>query len=293
MELRQLRQFIAVAEERHFGRAAERLSTAQPALSQQIRQLEERLGVTLLERTTRRVDLTPAGQLLLDRGRRIVTDVEALAADVRQVGRGSAGALRLGFAGSATYGTMPRLAREVARRLPGATLRLQGEMSTPDMEAALRERTLDAAVLHPPVASPGLERRLVRRERLVLAVPTGCPLATGRPVPASALAGRPLVCHAPDSAVHRALEEMCRAAGFAPLIGQVARESAAVLSLVAAGGGEAVVPEALRALQLHGVAYEELADPPAVDLAVAWRSEDRSPLLRTVLTMLQELEDAE
>ena len=97
MELRQLNYFIAVAEERHFGRAAKRLHMAQPPLSQQIRQLEEQLGVKLLDRTTRRVDLTPAGQELLDRGRQIINEVETLKADVYQVGNGATGVLRVGF----------------------------------------------------------------------------------------------------------------------------------------------------------------------------------------------------
>ena len=153
MEIRQLNYFIAVAEERHFGRAAKRLHMAQPPLSQQIRQLEDQLGVQLLNRTTRRVDLTAAGQLLLDRGRQIVNDVETLRADVYQVGKGATGVLRVGFSGSATYGVMPRIARLTKQVLPGLSLALNGEMLTPSMEAGLRNGTLDAALLRPPVAS--------------------------------------------------------------------------------------------------------------------------------------------
>ena len=111
MDTRHLRYFIAVAEERHFGRAAQRLHMAQPPLSQQIRQLEEQLGTQLFERTTRRVELTPAGELLLDRGRRILRDLEELESDVAEVGAGAAGVIRIGLSGSATYRLLPTQVR--------------------------------------------------------------------------------------------------------------------------------------------------------------------------------------
>jgi len=133
MDIRQLNYFIAVAEERHFGRAAKRLHMAQPPLSQQIRQLEEQLGVRLLNRTTRRVELTAAGEELLNRGRQIVNAVGTLRADVYQVGQGAAGVLRVGFSGSATYGVMPPIVRRAKQALPGLSLELHGEMLTPAM----------------------------------------------------------------------------------------------------------------------------------------------------------------
>ena len=205
MELRQLNYFIAVAEERHFGRAAKRLHMAQPPLSQQIRQLEEQLGVKLLDRTTRRVDLTPAGQELLDRGRQIINEVETLKADVYQVGNGATGVLRVGFSGSATYSVMPRLVRHAKEQLPGVSLTLQGEMLTPAMEAGLRDHTLDAAILRPPVASQDIEYRIVSREELVVAMPSDSPLASGRPVAANELQEQNFVSYPPESAVYLSL----------------------------------------------------------------------------------------
>lgn len=291
MELRQLNYFIAVAEERHFGRAAKRLHMAQPPLSQQIRQLEEQLGVKLLDRTTRRVDLTPAGQELLDRGRQIINEVETLKADVYQVGNGATGVLRVGFSGSATYSVMPRLVRHAKEQLPGVSLTLQGEMLTPAMEAGLRDHTLDAAILRPPVASQDIEYRIVSREKLVVAMPSDSPLASGRPVAANELQEQNFVSYPPESAVYRTVSEMCRRAGFQLRIAQVTHETSTMLSFVAASSGIAVVPESVRALQLEGVLYAGLEDSPVTEMAVAWRRDDRSALLGNFLNLVMDVTD--
>ena len=283
MEIRQLTCFIAVAEERHFGRAADRLHMAQPALSLLIRQLEEHLGARLLDRTTRRVDLTPAGQELLDRGRRVLHDLELLEADVRREGDSSAGVLRLGFAGAAAYDVVPELARAVREGLPGVTLSLRGELPSPALESGLRDGSLDAALLHPPVASPGIRHRVVGREPLVVALPVDAPLTARPSVGVGALEGLPVVAHPPGSPLHRAAQELFLAAGLPLRIGQVAQDTASTLSLVAAGGGVALVPASVRALQLRGVVYAELEGSPQIDLALAWRDEDRSARLRAFL----------
>lgn len=283
MEIRQLTCFVAVAEERHFGRAAERLHMAQPALSLLIRQLEENLGARLLDRTTRRVDLTPAGQELLDRGRRVLHDLELLEADVRREGDSSAGVLRLGFAGAAAYDVVPELARAVREGLPGVTLSLRGELPSPALESGLRDGSLDAALLHPPVASPGIRHRVVGREPLVVALPVDAPLTARPSVGVGALEGLPVVAHPPGSPLHRAAQELFLAAGLPLRIGQVAQDTASMLSLVAAGGGVALVPASVRALQLREVVYAELEGSPQIDLALAWRDEDRSARLRAFL----------
>ncbi|RLY94200.1 LysR family transcriptional regulator [Kocuria tytonicola] len=289
MELRQLNCFIAVAEERHFGRAAARLHMAQPQLSEQIRRLEEQLDARLLERTTRRVDLTPAGQELLERGRRIVQETASLAAEVSRLGRATAGVLRAGSCGAATYGTMPRVARGLAAQLPGVTVRLRGELSGPAAETAVREGALDLALLHAPVVSPGLESRTLCREALVVAVPAGAPLATGRPLEVAELAGHEFVAHPPDSVLHRTVGELFRDAGVPWRITQMAHETAELLAHVAAGVGAAVVPASVAALRLPGVVYEELAAPATVDLAVVWRREERSPVVRSALVVVEEI----
>ncbi|MDP9696451.1 UNVERIFIED_ORG: DNA-binding transcriptional LysR family regulator [Arthrobacter globiformis] len=287
MEIRQLNYFIAVAEERHFGRAAERLHMAQPPLSQQIRQLEEQLGVRLLNRTTRRVELTAAGQELLTRGRQIVNAVGTLRADVYQVGQGAAGVLRVGFSGSATYGVMPPIVRRAKQELPGLSLTLHGEMLTPAMEEGLRDGTLDAALLRPPVASQEIEYHVVTREPLIVALPSFSPLAVDRPVSVHELQDQAFIAYPPDSVLYRTTSGICRKAGFQPRISQVISETSTMLSLVAAGGGVAIIPASIRALQLEGVVYRDIEEAPEVELAVAWRREDRSALLHNFLGVVR------
>lgn len=291
MELRQLTYFIAVAEERHFGRAAKRLHIAQPPLSQQIRQLEEQLGVKLFDRTTRRVDLTAAGALMLERGRSILNDVEALQADVYQVGQGATGVLHVGFSGASTYSVMPRIVRAAGTAYPGLTLDLHGEMLTPAMERGLLEHTLDAAILRPPVSSPEIDFRIINREPLVVALPAHSPLASDRPVSMVELTEQRFVTYPPESVMYRMTADLCREAGFQHRVSQMAQETSTILSFVAAGGGVALMPASVRSVQLRGVRYRELEDSPHAELAVAWRREDRSVLLSNFIQLVTELAD--
>ncbi|EME37381.1 MULTISPECIES: LysR family transcriptional regulator [Kocuria] len=291
MELRQLTYFIAVAEERHFGRAAKRLHIAQPPLSQQIRQFEEQLGVKLFDRTTRRVDLTAAGALMLERGRSILNDVEALQADVYQVGQGATGVLHVGFSGASTYSVMPRIVRAAGTAYPGLTLDLHGEMLTPAMERGLLEHTLDAAILRPPVSSPEIDFRIINREPLVVALPTHSPLASDRPLSMVELTEQRFVTYPPESVMYRMTADLCREAGFQHRVSQMAQETSTILSFVAAGGGVALMPASVRSVQLRGVRYRELEDSPHAELAVAWRREDRSVLLSNFIQLVTELAD--
>ncbi len=151
VELRHLRYFVAVAEERHFGRAADRLHIAQPPLSQQIRRFEAELGEPLLYRTTRSVELAPAGEVMLERGREILAAVDAAIEDARRAARGEYGRLAIGFTGSSTYALLPALAAALRRELPGVVLDLRGELLTPAQVERLLDGTLDLGLLRPPV----------------------------------------------------------------------------------------------------------------------------------------------
>ena len=183
MELRHLRYFVAVAEERHFGRAAARLHIAQPPLSQQIRRLEAELGEPLLYRTTRSVELSPAGEVLLERSREILAAVDAAVDDARRAARGEYGRLAIGFTGSSTYEMLPSLAAALRRELPGVVLDLRGELLTPAQVARLLDGTLDLGLLRPPVHERDLDTEVLRSEPLIAVLPESHPLADSDAVP--------------------------------------------------------------------------------------------------------------
>lgn len=289
METRHLKYFIAVAEERHFGRAAARLHMAQPPLSQQIRQLEEQLGTPLLVRTTRKVELTPAGQVLLDRGRRLLEELEILESDVQQVGLGATGVLRVGFTGTATYRLMPSIVQSASRRLPGLRITVRGEMLTPQMETDLEEGRLDVAVLRPPVRSQTIAHKLLEQDQLVAALPADSPLANNGILDLPELALEGFIGYPGNSVVNGVFLDACRRAGFQPRLVQEARETSTLLSLVSAGMGLALVPMTSPMFTFQGVVFRPLRDPPRIDLAVAWNRNNESALIQKFLTLFDSL----
>jgi DNA-binding transcriptional LysR family regulator len=288
VEIRQLHYFVTVARTRHFGQAAERLHMAQSPLSQAIRQLEAQLGTALFTRTTRRVELTPAGEALLRDAERILESVEAAQTRVRLVGDGRTGLLRVGATGLAAFRQLPQLARIAGRELPALVLRFQPDLLTPAQERALEEDRIDLAVLRPPLRRAGLASRLITRERLVLAVAAGHRLAGDEPVRLSELRDEDFVTYGvPDSVVDTAVTQACLAAGFLPRRAHQAAQTSIVLTLVAAGLGVAVLPESVRALRVEGVRLAPIADDVSVDLALAWRRDDPSPALARLLRALE------
>ena len=293
MELRHLRYFLAVAEERHFGRAAERLHMAQPPLSQQIKQLEAELGTRLFERTTRRVDLTAAGRLLVERATQILADVDSTAIDVAEVGRGAAGVLRVGVAGTATYRLMPEIVRIARHRLPRVRLQVVGEMLTPQMEEALLENRVDAAIIRPPVASAELRLDEFEQTPLVVALPKDHPLAreTG-PLAAEQLAGEDMVSYPSTSVVASAVAEISRRAGFRPRIVQEATETSTAIALVAAGLGLCVMPDSSALPMSASITVRPLTPTVTIGLATAWRAGDGSPLVAAFVDLVREAADA-
>lgn len=290
MELRHLRYFVAVAEERHFGRAAERLHIAQPPLSQQIRRLEAELGVTLLHRTTRSVEVAPAGEVLLVRAREILAAVDGATEDTRRAARGEFGRLAVGFTGSATYELLPKLAAALRSALPGVALNLRGELLTPAQVASLLDGTLDLGLLRPPVRERELAVEVVRREPLVAVLPEAHPLAAADAVPLEELKGEPFVVYPSHfrSVVHDAVEETCEAHGFLPRVALEVSETATLVSFVAAGLGVSLVPESVRHMTVRGAVYRPLAgDAATVELAVAWRRDDETAVLARALEVIR------
>ncbi|TDW15041.1 LysR family transcriptional regulator [Kribbella kalugense] len=288
MELRHLRYFVAVAEERHFGRAAARLHIAQPPLSQQIRQLEGELGLQLLRRTTRRVDLTPAGEAYLLRARQIIAAVSSAAGEAQRVAVGLQGRLVIGCVGSATYSLLPQLVRTLREELPDLEVAVQGEMLAPDQARALLEGRIDLGLLRPPVDEESLRVDVLRADRLIVAVPDGHRLAGRRRVRLAELADEDFVIHAGGgrSVMHDTVVELCREAGFEPRVRHEVAETSTLVTFVAAGLGIAVVPAPVAELMVPGVAYRALSGRASVELAAATRADDDAPYLERVLAVL-------
>jgi DNA-binding transcriptional LysR family regulator len=290
VELRHLRYFIAVAEERHFGRAADRLHIAQPPLSQQIRRFEEEIGAPLLFRTTRSVEVAPAGEVLLERGREILAAVDSAIEDARRAARGEYGRLAIGFTGSCTYAMLPALAAALGRELPGVVLDLQGELLTPAQVARLVDGTLDVGLLRPPVNERALSTEVLRSEALLAVLPESHRLARSEAVPLEQLEGEPFVTYPSHfrSVVHDAVEGACAAHGFKPTAAYEVAETATLVSFVAAGLGVSLVPASVRNMTVHGAVYRPLAhDTTRVELAAAWRRADDRPVLVRALDVIR------
>lgn len=292
MDLRHLRYFVAVAEELHFGRAAERLTMAQPPLSQAIRRLETDLGVELLHRSTRRVDLTDAGRGYLARARRILAEVDEAAHEARRIAAGAVGHLTIGCVGSATYSLLPALSRGLSLELSGVDFSFRGEMLVPDQAAALRTGEIDLALLRPPIADLSLTVLPLRRDRLVVAVPADHPLAALPQVEVADLAGADLIVHSADrrSVMYDVVLGLFRDAAVEPQIRHEVGETSTLVTLVAGGLGAAVVPEPVTALALDGVAFRPLARPDAgVDLAIAHRTDRTEPHLARAVSVVRRI----
>ncbi|MFP5022845.1 LysR substrate-binding domain-containing protein [Pseudonocardia phyllosphaerae] len=289
MEIRQLRYFVTVARTRHFGQAAERLHMNQSPLSQAIRQLESQIGATLFTRTTRKVDLTPAGEALLRDALRILESVGSAQERVQQIAEGRSGLVRVGSTGLAAYKQLPQLARIVAREAPGIVLKFVPDLLTPASESALTEDRIDVALLRPPVSRTGLVTRPIAREKLVAAVPDRHRLAGAGPVGLGELRDEPFVVYAAkESVVASAVTEACLAAGFLPHRAHEVAETSVMLTLVAAGLGIALLPESVLALRIEGVRFVGIADDASVDLALAWRADDDAPAIRTLVSALED-----
>ncbi|MEV0085111.1 LysR substrate-binding domain-containing protein [Saccharopolyspora sp. NPDC050642] len=288
MELRHLRYFVAVAETRHFGRAAKRLNMAQPPLSQAIRQLEAELGAELFARTTRQVQLTPAGAVFHDDALRILKSIDDAARRVKRLADGRHGVLRLGLTGSASYRQLPRLAHIVKRDLPGVELEIHPDLLTPAQEKALLRNEIDVGMLRPPTREDRIAHRTIAREPLVLVLPENHPLAGEPEVGMARLRAEQFIMYSASlrSVVNDAVVRSCLAAGFYPNCAHEIGEASTQVALVAAGLGVALAPASVQAFPLEGVVFVPVPDAESVELALAWRAEDDSPLLRNLLTTL-------
>lgn len=288
MELRHLRYFSAVADTQHFGRAADRLHLAQPALSQAIRQLEAELGTPLFVRTTRQVALTPAGEFFREETTRILAAIDDSVRGVRRIAEGRQGLLRIAFTGTAAHTQLPRIARAVKRELPGLALEIHADLLTAAQVARLTDGSLDLGVLRPPTTGDVLTVRTIAREPLVLAVAADHRLAEAPVVSMADLRTEDFIAFTgASSVVNEAVLRSCREAGFTPTVSHQAPGTTVMLPLVAADLGVALVPASVRASPLAGVVFRDVPDAASLDLALAWRTDDPDPALLAVLEVLE------
>jgi DNA-binding transcriptional LysR family regulator len=291
MELRHLRYFVAVAEELHFGRAAERLAIAQPPLSQQIQALERELGVALFTRHP--VRLTPAGEAFQQEAVATLRRAERAAEAARAAARGELGTIRVGFVSSAVYGALPAAVRRFRELHPGVVLALT-ELTTAFQLQGLHAGDLDVGIFRvdlPSLAETDLVAEPIAREPYVLALPADHPLAARARVPLAAVAKEPFVTfpYRSNPSLHGQIERFCLGAGFVPRVVQEATLMQTIVALVAAGIGVALVPASLQRLQLAGVTYRPLAEPDVQTELVAVRRRDGNvPGLAAFLALLRE-----
>ncbi len=286
-----MRYFVAVAEELHFGRAAERLNLAQQPLSAAIKRLESKVGVRLFERTSRRVELTEAGRVYLAEVRLILQRTADAADAARRAERGEVGQLSVGYASGTLHNVLPPTVRRFRERYPGVNLRLH-ELSSPEIEAALLKGDVQVGLLCPPVSDPTLLSEIVLREPLILALPRGHALARKRRVSLKTAANEAFVLYQRSikPSVYDAITGICRRAGFSPRVTQEGATEGAVVGLVAAGMGVALVSSSQRKAPGADIEYRFLDGPPVeVELAVAWERGNHSSLTAAFLRLVREV----
>lgn len=293
LELRQLRYFVTVAEELHFGRAAARLHMTQPPLSQAIAALEAGIATPLFVRNRRMVALTPAGAALLPEARRILAEAAALPELARRAASGEAGRLTLAFVTSADYSVLPPFLRRYRERYPAVHLTLQEATSDVQVDALLRGR-VDAGLLIPPLPERSLDELAYMKvldEPLILCAPAGLAvLRDAGPVRLQDLPHLPLIIFPREisPALYDAILSCFGAAGITPVIGQQAIQMQTIVSLVSGGMGLALVPQSVSNLMRPGVEYRALAAPtPLVETGIAWRRDNESPVLKGFLELLR------
>jgi DNA-binding transcriptional LysR family regulator len=292
MEIRQLKLFVAVAEELHFGRAAIRLHMAQPPLSQQIKVLEKDLGVQLFVRTTRAVTLTSAGEALLLHAKKVLGAVTEAELAAKAGGSGKYGRVRLGFAGAATRHLLPLLAREVKARHPNIELVLEGNLYANAAQEAIAHGEIDLGFVRLPFNVPGLSYRAIEEETLLCLVPADHRLAAKDSIAVSELREESFVTFPRDSGstLRTITNKVCWDAGFNPKVVQEAPDSYTIHAMVAAGQGVSIALSSTANISQPGVAYLPLVGQlPRLQTAIAWSAENTSSALAAVVDVANEI----
>jgi DNA-binding transcriptional LysR family regulator len=291
VELRLWRQFIAVAEELHFGRAARRLNMTQPPLTQAIANIERQLGARLFDRTKRSVQLTATGQALLPEARELLARAQALPAHARAAAHGELGRLRLAFVSTVGFGLLPQWVRAFRALHPQVEFELIEATGDVQLRSLERGEADAGFMLHSPGFAPaGLEHLRIVREPLVVALPDQHPLATARALPLKSVLNEPLVIFPRRivPSLHDAIFGMYHASGREPRIAQEAIQMQTIVNLVSAGLGLAWVPDSVQQFRRPGVVYRQLGGKPAqqvpgCETSLVWPAGARQPTLERFL----------
>jgi DNA-binding transcriptional LysR family regulator len=291
MELRHIRYFVAVAEELHFGRAADRLHISQPPLSQQIQNLERELGVELLKRTKHSVQMTEAGRVFLEEARHVLGDAAHAMEAAKRAGRTDSGRLSVGFGPSPEGGLLKRVLAVFLGRYSDVHLELHS-LYTQEQVDALTRREIQVAFPLLPIPHRGLIVEPITIEPLVVALPSGHPLAELDPLPLARLKEESFIffTRAVAPSYYDLVIAACRKAGFAPRVTHEESHVYPVLALVAARLGVAVLPEPASTSRKEGVVYRAIAPPtPTVEMGLAYRRDDPSKILASFRDVVREV----
>jgi DNA-binding transcriptional LysR family regulator len=290
MELRHLRYFVAVAEELHFARAAERLNITPPSLTQQIQAFEIELGVRLLNRTKRSVELTDAGRRLLEEARKTIRQAEHTELVGRQAGRGDLGRIEIGYmTSSACCGIVSRCLADFHERHPLVELQLH-KWETQQQLSSLAERRLDVGFVRPPDRYPlGLTGLPVFRQAVMLALPEKHPLAKVKKLECTDVANEPFIAPSVEAELAFAgyVTAIAEQGGFEPKIASRATDYLTIVTLVAAGIGLAAVPASFSRVQLPGVRYRDINVEKEARIALSYRRDERSPVVKSFIASVK------
>ena len=293
IDLKQLKYFLAVAEEKSFSRAAERLHISQPPLSQQIMKLESELGVRLFTRTTRSFELTVAGKALMVEAAELLAKMRMTIDTIRQIDRGEVGRLRVGIVGSAMWGPIPSMLEQFQSQFPRVTWTIH-ELGPNDQWEALRNRQIDVGYWREPRIEPqelkqaNLRQDLCFPENVCVAMNEKHPLASQDAIELIDIANEPmLTLHLTQSAEPRYLIQCCVNAGFEPMIFQEAAEPQTLLAMVGAGLGVALLPQTTGRIGWPGVKFMPIrTNPPSANLYISYLAQDDAPVVRAFLKIL-------
>ena len=296
MNLRAIRLFLAVAEDRHFTSAARRMNIAQPALSRAIKALEDELGIELFTRSTRKVELTEAGRLFRRDARTAVDHLDLAMRNARKAAAGACGTLSIGYMDFAVEGEFPKILRAFRCRYPDVSVEAKASF-TERIIADLEDRKIDVGFVLGPVDQAGLATLAVQNDRFVAVLPEAHPLASRSSLHLRDLADEPLVLGRRESWLPylKRIETLCRQAGFAPRVVQEADTTESIFAFVASGIGSTLYVERAFNYRPPGVRILSIEDVrTTIRTELAWRVGDRSGLVGNFVSLSRELiEDAE